>query len=52
MVSHMVSRVTYSDEYRTGIWVSPGAFRYERYESAYVTLHTVKVFYYPYITNL
>ena len=42
----------YTDEYRACIWTSLGEFRYERYESVYVTLLTVLVFYYPNITNL
>ena len=36
-----VSRVTYTDEYRASIWTSLGEFRYERYESVYITLLTV-----------
>ena len=36
--TYTVSRVTYTDEYRACIWTSLGEFRYERYESVYVTL--------------
>ena len=39
--TYTVSRVTYTDEYHACIWTSLGKFRYERYESAYVTLLTV-----------
>ena len=39
--TYTVSRVTYTDEYRACIWTSLGEFRYERYESVYVTLLTV-----------
>ena len=39
--TYTVSRVTYTDEYRACIWTSLGEFRYERYESLYVTLLTV-----------
>ena len=42
----------FTDEYRACIWMSLGEFRYERYESVYVTLLAVQVFYYPNITNL
>ena len=39
--TYTVSRVTYTDEYRACILTSLGEFRYERYESVYVTLLTV-----------
>ena len=32
LYTYTVSRVTYTDEYRS-IWTSLGEFRYERYES-------------------
>ena len=41
LYTYTVSRVTYTDEYRACIWTSLGEFRYERYESVYVTLLTV-----------
>ena len=41
LYTYTVSRVTYTDEYRVCIWTSLGEFRYERYESVYVTLLTV-----------
>ena len=52
LYTYTVSRVTYTDEYGTCIWTSLGEFRYEQYESVYVTLLTLQVFYYPNITNL
>ena len=41
LYTYTVSRVTYTDEYRACIWTGLGEFRYERYESVYVTLLTV-----------
>ena len=41
LYTYTVSRVTYTDEYHACIWTSLGEFRYERYESVYVTLLTV-----------
>ena len=41
LYTYTVSRVTYTDEYRACSWTSLGEFRYERYESVYVTLLTV-----------
>ena len=41
LYTYTVSRLTYTDEYRVCIWMSLGEFRYERYESVYVTLLTV-----------
>ena len=41
LYTYTVSRLTYTDEYRACIWTSLGEFRYERYESVYVTLLTV-----------
>ena len=41
LYTYTVSRVTYTDEYRACIWTSLGEFRYEPYESVYVTLLTV-----------
>ena len=41
LYTYTLSRVTYTDEYRACIWTSLGEFRYERYESVYVTLLTV-----------
>ena len=41
LYTYPVSRVTYTDKYRACIWMSLGEFRYERYESVYVTLLTV-----------
>ena len=41
--TYAVSRVTYTDEYRACIWTSLGEFRYERYESVFVTLLTISV---------
>ena len=42
----------YTDVYRACIWTSFGEFRYKQYESVYITLLIIKVFYYPNITNL
>ena len=39
--SYTVSRVAYTDEYRSCIWTNLGEFKYDRYESVYVTLLTV-----------
>ena len=41
-----------TDEYRACIWTNLGEFRYQWYESVYITLLNVKVFYYPIETNL
>ena len=41
LYTYTVSMVTYTDEYRACIWTSLGEFRYERYESVYVTLLSV-----------
>ena len=38
LYTYTVSRVTYTDKYRTCIWTSLGEFRCEWYESVYVTL--------------
>ena len=42
LYTYTVSRVAYTDNYRACIWTSHGEFRYERYESVYVTLHYQK----------
>ena len=40
-IMQLLIYMTYTDEYRACIWTSIGEFRYERYESVYVTLLTV-----------
>ena len=39
--TYTVSRGTYTNEYRVCIWTSLSEFKYERYESVYITLLTV-----------
>ena len=41
LYTYTVRRVAYTDKYRACIWMSLGEYRYERYESVYVTLLTV-----------